>query len=376
MPRAGSEEVVLLTGFPSFQARHLLEELVRPDRGDRGSTFVHAIVQAKAMARARDDLDALPHEQRARVNLIEGDAAAMDLGLSGGELRTLGREVDTIHHVAHVSYLGVDRKAAEHVNVDGVREVLEFARLCTRLKCLVAHSTAQVAGDREGLVLEGELKAGQSFHNVVEETRARGERMLRAAMDRVPIAVLRPSILVGDSTTGEIDRFDGPYLLFVVILTAPPDLAIPLPGRADAPLPLVPVDYVARAACHIGRDPRAAGRTFHLVDPSPLPARTVFEMVAQLGGRKSPRGFIPTNFARALLSAPGLERFAKSPRGLLETLGTDVAFDARNTTEILRGTDIRCPPLDSYIGRLVEYVKLRLRERRNKREHEVADPLG
>ena len=79
MPRPGSEEVVLLTGFPAFHARHLLEELVRPDQGDRGSTFVHAVVQDKMMDRARDALDALPHEQRARVNLIPGDAASIRL---------------------------------------------------------------------------------------------------------------------------------------------------------------------------------------------------------------------------------------------------------------------------------------------------------
>jgi len=376
MARPGFEEVVLLTGFPSFHARRLLEELLRPDRGDRGSTFVHAVVQTNSLPRARDALDALPFEQRSRVNLLEGDAAAMDLGLSGSELRTLTREVDRIHHAAQISYLGADRKVAEHVNVDAVREVLELARMCPSLKCLVAHSTTQVAGDRHGVVLEAELKVGQGFHNVVEETRARGERMLRAAMDQVPIAVLRPSIVVGDSTTGEIDRFDGPYLLVVLILTAPPDFALPLPGRGDAPLPLVPVDYVAKAACAIGRDARAPGRTFHLVDPAPLPARRVFELVAQMGGRRSPRGFIPANVTRALLRAPGLERFARSPRGLLQTLGADVSFDAQNTAEILRGTDIRCPRIETYIGRLVEYVQLRLREKRAKSEREVVDPLG
>jgi len=376
MPRAGYEEVVLLTGFPSFHARRLLEELVRPDRGDRGSSFVYAVVQPKSLARARDALDALPLEQRGRVRLLEGDAAAMDLGLAGSELRTLASEVDRIHHAAQISYLGADRKTAEHVNVDAVREVLEFARMCTRLKCLVAHSTAHVAGDRQGTVLEAELKAGQSFRNVVEETRARGERMLRAAMDRIPIAVLRPAIVVGDSTTGEIDRFDGPYLLIVLILNAPPDFALPLPGHGEAPLPLVPVDFVARAATAIGRDPRSPGRTFHLVDPSPLPAKRFFELVAQKAGRRSPRGVIPANLTRALLHTPGLERFARSPRGLLQTLGTDVRFDARNTVELLRGTDIRCPSVESYIGRLVQYVELRLRERRTRSETDAPDPLG
>ena len=244
------------------------------------------------------------------------------------------------------------------------------------MKCLVYHSTAMVCGDRDGVVLEAELKAGQSFRNVVEETKGRAERAMRAAMDRVPIAVLRPSIVVGDSMTGEVDRLDGPYLLVVLILTSPPDFALPLPGRGDAPLPLVPIDYVARAAHAIGRDSRSIGRTFHLVDPAPLSARRVFELVAHAGGRRAPRGFIPANLTRALLRTPGLDRFAKSPRALLEALGAHVTFDAQNTAEILGKTDIRCPPLSSYIGRLVEYVELRLRAKRAKSESPVHDPLG
>ena len=110
MTRPGYDEVVLLTGFPSFAARKMCEELVRT--GPR--TLVHAIVHAEVdEAEAREALDALPLEQRGRVNLIEGDAASMDLGLSGAELGALAPEIDRIHHMAQVSYLGADRKLAE-----------------------------------------------------------------------------------------------------------------------------------------------------------------------------------------------------------------------------------------------------------------------
>jgi nucleoside-diphosphate-sugar epimerase len=248
--------------------------------------------------------------------------------------------------------------------------------VCAGLQCLVFHSTAHVSGDREGRVLEDDLKAGQSFRNIVEETKARSEKLVRAAMKRLPIAVVRPSIVVGDSMTGEVDRFDGPYLLILLIVTSPPDFALPLPGRGDAFLNVVPIDYVVKAAHAIGRSERAVGRTFHLVDPSPLPARRVFELVARAGGRRMPRGFIPANLTKALLRTPGLERFAKSPRALLETLGTDVTYDHVNADEVLRETSIRCPPFESYVERLVEYVQLRLRERRAKSEGEVHDPLG
>jgi thioester reductase-like protein len=387
MPRVGFDDVVLLTGFPSFPARRMCEELLRDDgtsaRGVVKSddarprrTLVHAIVRSKFESEAKDALEALPEEQRHRVNLIEGDAAAMDLGLSGGEFAALAREVDRIHHVAQVSYLGVDAKTAEHVNVGGAKEILELASVCDKLQCLVFHSTCHVSGNREGRVLEDELKAGQQFRNVVEETKARAEKIVRAAMGRLPIAIVRPSVVVGDSTTGEVDRFDGPYLLILLIVTSPPDFALPLPGRGHAPLHLVPIDYVVRVAHAVGRSERAIGKTVHVVDPDPMSARRVFELVARAGGRRLPRGFIPANLTKALLRTPGLERFAKSPRALLDTLGTDVSYDRTNLDSIPELAAIRCPPFESYVERLVEYVQLRLREKRAKSDAEVHDPLS
>ncbi len=376
MARAGYDEVVLLTGYPSFIARAMLAQLV--GHGSPGKkALVHAVVRAKFAAEARALLDELPLEQRSRVNLIEGDAASLDLGLSGAEFHELVGEIDRIHHCAQVTFLGVDRPAAEHVNVGGAREILEIASACRDLKCLVFHSTAHVSGDRTGIVLEDDLKKGQAFRNVVEETRARAEKLVRAAMPQIPIAVVRPSNVIGDSLTGEVDRFDGPYLLILLIVTSPPDFALPLLGTGDAPLNLVPIDYVARAAWAIGRDPRAVGRTFHLVDPAPLSARRVFEVVARAGGRRMPRGSIPANIAKALLRTPGLERFAKSPRAFLETLVTPVTYDARNAVELLAGADVSCPPFESYVDKVVEYVQLRVRERRAKKAAiEIDDPLG
>jgi thioester reductase-like protein len=375
MGRAGYDEVVLLTGFPSFVAKKVCEELLRPP----GRTLVHALVRADAAEEAKSALDALPLEQRARVNLVEGDAASMDLGLSGVEFKALAQEVDRIHHVSTVQYLGVDRKTAEQVNIGGAREILEFASACGNLACLVHHSSALVSGDRKGLVLEDDLNRGQSFRNVAEETKARAEKVMRASMDRVPIAVLRPSMIVGDSTTGEVDRFDGPYLLMVLILTSPPDVALPLPGRGDLPLNVIPVDYFARAARALGSDPRAPGRTFHIVDPAPLTARRVFELVARAGGRRLPRGSIPANLAKVLLRTPGLERFVQSPRAFIDALVTPVTYSSANTDELLAMTGIRCPPLETYIDKLVEYVQARLRERRERRvdlELDAEDPLG
>jgi len=343
-----------------------------------------AVVRGKFAGDAAAARDEFPPDQRTRLRFLEGDAASIDLGLSGVEFKGLVREVTRIHHCAQVTYLGVDRKTAERLNVDGAAEILELASHCDDLEALVFHSTTHVSGDRRGIVYEEDLAAGQAFRTVVEETKARAERMMRTAMDRLPIVVVRPATIVGDSRTGEVDRFDGPYLGVLLVVTSPPDLALPLPGRGDQPLNLVPIDWVARAAVALGRDPSARGGTFHLVDPNPLPARRVFELVARAGGRRGPRGSIPANLAKALLRAPGLERIAKSPRAFLETLTTAVTYDARHADERLSALDVpRCPPLESYIEKLVEFVQERVRQRRAVRaqldadaEAEVEDPLG
>ncbi len=371
MARPGYDEVVLLTGYPSFAARKMCEELVRgPER-----TLVHAVVRAKFAAEAESAKDELPLEARQRVNLVDGDAASMDLGLSGAEFRSLAREIDRIHHAAQVSYAGTDRATAEHVNVGGAREILELAEACATLRCLVFHSTASVSGDRAGTVREDDLAAGQGFRNVVEETKARAEKMMRARMRDLPICVLRPTMVVGDSRTGEIDRLDGPYILVLLVVTSPADFTFPLLGRGDALLHLVPIDYVVRAARALGRHPGAPGRTFHLADKTELTVRRCFELVSQAGGRRMPRGFIPASITKALLRTPGIERFARSPRALLDAIATPVRYDTANADALLASAGVACPPFESYAERLVEYTQARLREKRARRD-DVVDPLS
>ncbi|MFW6067850.1 MAG: SDR family oxidoreductase [Myxococcota bacterium] len=360
-------KVTLLTGFPtSFLATRVLYALLSADPDGQ----VKCIVQAKFRDRAREKLGELPESHRERVELLEGDSSHMDLGLAGHEFNQLAAEVDVIHHCAAVTYMGVDRGVAERANVDGAREVLELAEAADHLERLVHWSSALVSGARRGYVHEQELDGSRGFRNVIEETRFRAEKIVREAMDHVPTTILRPSIVIGDSRTGEIDRFDGPYLLVLLMLNAPPDLRIPLPGRGDTPLNVVPVDYVVEAGMRIVRDERSVGRTFHIVDPKPLSARRVFELIARATGRPVPRGTVPAQVAAAVLRAPGLERFAHVPRAFLEQLATEVVWDDRNTRELLEGSGIRCPALETYVDTVVRYVRDQQAARRAKRAEE------
>jgi nucleoside-diphosphate-sugar epimerase len=374
-----AEPVLLLTGYPSvFLARRVLAKVLAAEQ----KTRIVCLTAHKQLEAAEAELRQRPLEERKRVELAVGDTSDMDFGMSGRSFLELARRVDVVHHCAFASYAGVRRDVAERVNVAGTAEVLELCEASERGCRLVLWSTATVSGKLPGRIAEGELTRPPSFPSVVEETRFRAEQMVREAMDHVPTTVLRPSIIVGDSRTGEIDRIEGPYLLILLMLSSPVDLRVPLPGRGDVPLNLVPIDYVVDAGYAISRDPRAIGRTFHVVDENPPSARRVFELIAEATGRPGPVGSLPSQLATALLRTPGLERFSHIPRTFLEQLATAVTYDAHNTRELLSGTGIECPKAASYLTVMVDYVRAQQqkraqdRQRKRVRDELDEDPLG
>jgi thioester reductase-like protein len=368
-----THDVSLVTGFPAFTAKRLVERLLAKTADDR----VYVLARDKFRDAAEEFLASLPPSSAARARIIEGDVADMDLGLSGTDYKALAAEITAIHHTAAVYYLGAKRELVERVNVDGTRTMLELAGDCTRLRRFTHWSTSQVSGSRSGVILEEELDCGQRFRNVYEETKFRAERMVRDAARRLPVTILRPGIIVGDSKSGEIDKFDGPYYLLVLIVSSPIDVHLPLPGRGSSPLNLVPIDYVVEAAIALSRDPRAVGGTFHLTDPAPFSARTVYELVAQRAEKKAPRGVIPTGLARALLKAPGLERLARAPLAFLEAFNHLALYNCRHTLTLLSGDPwhVRCPPFDSYVDHLVRYVREVQARKKQLRDEEAVDPL-
>jgi dephospho-CoA kinase len=377
LPRAATEPgrgrlagpTALITGFPAFTARRMIRQLVAAEP----ETRLYVLAREPYAADAERFLAGLP--DRAAAEVLVGDVCDMDLGLSSAEYRALSRELTWIHHLAGVYFMGTDDDTARRVNVVGTRTVIDLARDAGRLERVVHWSTAMVSGDRRGTFYEDDLEAGQKFHNAYERTKYEAERLVRAAMRQLPITVVRPGIIVGDSRTGEIDKLDGPYYLMVVIATNASGVRLPLLGRGDAPLHLVPIDYVVEAAWHVARGETAAGKTFHLVDPTPLSARAVFEAVAEHAHTEKPRGHIPRPLARAVLRTPGLARLGRGPLAFVDVLDHAVHYDHTNTQRALAGTNVRCPSLADYLPALVRYVLDVTREPPREPTDDASDPL-
>jgi thioester reductase-like protein len=369
-----ADRVQFVTGFPGFIGRRLVRRLAEPRRQ---SGRLVLLVQPRRADAARAALDA----DGVRAELVEGDLALMHMGLSGAEFKALAREVTDVWHLAARTDLSAPRAAPamaelRRVNVDGTRSVLDLARAARRLRRLNHFSTAYVSGDRVGVILEDELGMGQAFHNAYEETKFQAELLVRRAQADLPGTIYRPSIVVGDSRTGEIDRFEGPYALAIALVASPLAVPLPLPGDAVAPLNVVPVDFVVDAALSIAESPAGAGRTVHLVDPAPLSARRVYEMIAARAGRKLPPVSVPARVIQALLQLPFLERLSRTHRPAIEYVNHLAIYNCRNLLELLDGTGIQCPPITSYLDRLIEFVQATFARRREQElEAEADDPL-
>jgi len=339
--------LVLVTGYPGFIARSLVHRMAELSPGKR----LALLVRTGSLERARADAAGLDAE------VLEGDVSRMHLGLAGPEYKRLSREATEIWHLAALGDLSAETRRIRAVNVEGTRAVLDLARACQKLERLHHFSTAAVSGDREGVILEDELEMGQGFGNPYEESKYLAERLVRAAQGDLPVTIYRPSIVVGDSRTGEIDRFHGPYTLAILLVASPLAVPLPLPRNGIAPLNAVPVDFVVEAALSIGGNPAAAGRTVHLVDPAPLSVRRVYEMLAQRAGKQLPPVSIPHRAVEALLSLPLLERLARPQRAAIQLVNRIAVYNPRNMLELLAGTGILCPPITSYLDRLIGFVR-------------------
>ena len=140
------------------------------------------------------------------------------------------------HHLAAVYDLSTPREFAWKVNVEGTRNVLEMAGTCKDFQRLQYVSTCYVSGRHTGIFRETDLQVGQVFNNYYEETKYHAEIAVQEAIKNgLPATVYRPSIVVGDSHTGETQKYDGPYYAMQLIARHPGCLRrlVPQPFLAD-----------------------------------------------------------------------------------------------------------------------------------------------
>jgi thioester reductase-like protein len=315
-----------------------------------------ALVEPRMEPRAREVAAGLDGD---RIEVLAGDIGDRRLGLSAQDYERLAAETATAYHLAAIYDLAVPLERAQRVNVEGTANVLELCARGERFERLNYVSTAYVAGNRTGVVYEHELSLGQGFKNHYESTKFQAELWVRYAMDDVPTTIYRPAIVVGDSRTGETQKFDGPYYMLRTISRAVrSNLPIAQFGRSRAPMNVVPVDFVVEALAAGAADPAAAGETLHLVDPEPVSAAEVLDLFSrEYAGRGAGYRVPPRLVAASLRLAPVRTQFGGAPHEGIRYLNHPVRFDTRRAGDLLSRHGLRCPHLRDYARAIVRFFR-------------------
>lgn len=348
---------VLFTGFPGFIGSKLVERLLELHPEARFHLFVEERQLAEARRASRGLAERFGEGVEERLKLIAGDISLDHLGLSHSSYRRLCQTVTHVWHVAGLYDLAAPAERAFRVNTLGTQNVLDLCEASPGLVRLDQVSTCLVSGDRTGLVLESELDEGQRFHNAYEASKFRAEQEVLLRRPRVPATIHRPSMVLGDSRTGETSKRDGLYFLIDLLLRAPRWLPPVHVGRSGAALNVVPVDFVVEAMARLWTMDKAVGQTIHLVDPSPLSAREIVERLTELTGFTKPVADVPPEMFEGVLSLPLAQRALTIPKETVVYFNHDVRYDATNQLRLLEDSDLRCPDLREVLPVLVDFAR-------------------
>lgn len=173
---------------------------------------------------------ALRHNQEvdSDVRTITGDLSVPHLGLDAARYSALANEVSLIVHCAAITSVAprTDHRA---VNINGTKEILHLAERGSIP--IVYVSTAFVTED----ISQVDEPSGY------EASKREAEELIRSA--DVPTVIVRPSLVAGDSKTGEISQFQGLHLILSHLAQ---NLLPVAPCHPKARVDFIPQDYLAR----------------------------------------------------------------------------------------------------------------------------------
>ena len=348
-------ETLFITGFPGFIANRLLERLART----RAAGFI-LLVQPSLRTRATEEIARIAQltgRNRAEFQIVEGDITEPWLALKPGDLMLVQQQTTHVFHLAAIYDLAVPRDLALRVNPGGTRNVLELACSMPHLRQFHHVSTCYVAGRREGVILESELRHDAGYRNFYEESKYLAELEVEAAKNELPITIHRPAVVCGDSHTGETSKYDGVYYLILYLLRWPSGLSLINIGNPEVSLNLVPVDFVVEAMAALAFDEKAIGKTLQLADPSPLTTENLFDSIAKSIDDRHSRVTAPASVVYRFLMLPPSPRITGLPHHAVPYFFVKQLYDSTQAQQLLAPHGIKCPPFESYVDKITDFVR-------------------
>jgi len=315
---------IVLTGATGFLGMTALARLV--ERGDDVTCLVRA-----PDARAAEDRLA---EVCERIGVPVGSARAL-AGDMTAPFGAFPRADAVVHCAASVSFaLPLDE--ARGINVGGTWRVLGGAR-AAGIERFVHVSTAYVAGDHDGVFGEDDLDVGQRFRNAYEQSKYESETLVRES--GLDVRVVRPSIVVGESTTGWTSSFN---VLYFPMQAFARGLVGSVPADPTGVVDVVPVDHVVDVTL-AALDADEGGTLHAVAGDRAVSIERLARMAAEAFGKRVPE-FVPP--AHADLAEEHLAIYL--PYFTVRTRFRD---------DRTRAAGLAAPALEDYFARLMEFAK-------------------
>ena len=353
-----------VTGATGFIGKRLVKKLLA-----RKGSVVYFLLRKESEAKLAD-LRQYWGASATRVVPVFGDLTSKKLGVSADSLKQLKGQIDHFYHLAAVYDLGADEASQIAVNIDGTRNTVELAKALDAGHFHLVSSIA-AAGLYEGVFREDMFDEAENYDHPYFMTKHESEKIVRQEC-KVPWSVYRPAMVVGDSTTGEMDKIDGPYYFFKVIQRMrqllPPWM--PSVGLEGGRINIVPVDFVVDALDVISHKAGIAKKCYHLVDPVGYRVGDVLDIFSRAAHAPKMNlfvnaallGFIPRSVVKGLMALAPVRRVRNAvmkdlglPADMLTFVNYPTRFDCRESLAMLKGSGVACPNLKDYAWRLWDY---------------------
>ena len=329
---------LFLTGCTGFLGKKLVHNLLE--------TTDHTLfVLVRNMAKGTQLVTSLGQEAKSRITLVKGDITAPFCGLADDMIAELNGKVELFYHVAALVKFDEElRDELFTVNHDGTKHALELAS-SWRAKKFIYVSTAYTIGTREQGI-EELYPIDANVHNPYEESKVKSEHLVFSYANQLDVSIFRPSIIVGDSKTGEADsnftlygflRALDVFKKRVERKENDPTTIYKLVGSKFATSNVVPVDYVADILA-LAVTKAEAGKIYNITNPAPF---TNFHFLTLI--KES------LNFNRLEIiehAAPGtLSQEEEHVNGMIKIFNSYLSrsfnFDDSNTQHLIEGTEIK-----------------------------------
>lgn len=291
-------EINIVTGASGFVGKYLIKRLLESGKN------VWAVIRPLRGISAEDRalkifgayLDTFPKTFRA----VTGDITLQNLGIDPADLNDASnKDIVFWHLAADLSFLTKQKDNVFLTNHTGTVNTIHVANNIARKYIYV--STAYVCGDTKKMFHEQDLDTGQTFRNYYESSKFAAEKYIRSNC-RIPYAVFRPSIIMGDAYEGKAEgctfgyyRFAYMFFVFRNWLTDKivngtfvakkllaclgtkydkknNTLTVPwlcLPYTPHGTVDMIPINYVIDGLVAGANATAHGGQTIHLTNPNP-----------------------------------------------------------------------------------------------------------